>query len=260
MTNEIISRIIIYLNDEVNSKWATSKTLINKLNFHDFDPLELDDILVKYFQKSEDSEIRFSTLPSKSSLDVLWGSVKRIKERNVIDIYNQNEQILLEELERAKSKNMFLSHSFKDSKIVIELAKKLIEYDMFCWLAEVEILKHGHINKSVKDAISQLPYFCVFISENLEKSVWSAKEIEFAMRNEKEIIGILYTENLDFITRIQESSSSEGTKISQEIYRRFFDNNPKVKFLFYPESSKASGSTNINQDSIIGWDYFENYT
>lgn len=257
---ELISKIIYYLNDPNNSRWVTSNTLINKLNLPQISPLDLDNILVRYFQDNPDSEIRFSTLPSRISLDVLWGSVERIKKRGVSDIYRQDELILIEELDRTETKNMFLSHSFRDSEIVIKLAKRLMDYKIYPWLAETEILKRSHINQSVKEAIEKLPYFGVFISENLVNSVWSAKEIDFALRNEKEIVGIIYSKNIDFVHTILEPLTSGGTKVSREIFRRFFDSHLRVKFLFYPQYSDGLVSNWKNKEHVVDWDYLNTYS
>lgn len=260
MSKDIISKIKGYLEDENNYRWTTSKTLLKKLNIQYLSPLELDDILVEYFQDKPISDIRFSTYPSLRSLDILWGSAKRNKVRDVSSIYRQDEQVFIEELGKFEKKNMFLSHSFKDSKLAIEVAKKFLDYNLFTWLAEVEILKHGHINQSVIEAIEELPFFCVLISKNIVNSVWSAKEINFALNNKKEVIGIIDAENIDFVNGIRDSTISGGTKISQAIFRQFFDNHSKVKFLYYPSSNNVLNPHLIEFDNLINWDYFKSYT
>jgi len=68
---ETISKILDYLNNIKNYKWATSEALIDKLKLRGLDPLELDDILVMHFQNTEKNELRFLILPSKYNLDVL---------------------------------------------------------------------------------------------------------------------------------------------------------------------------------------------
>ena len=259
MSKEIISKIKGYLEDENNYKWTTSKTLLKKLNIKCLSPMELDDILVEYFQGDPICDIRFSTYPSIKSLDILWGSVKRNKLRDVSSIYRQDEQVFIEELGRTEKKNMFLSHSFKDSKLAIKVAKKFLNYNVFTWLAEVEILKNGHINQSVIEAIEELPFFCVLITKNIVNSVWSAKEIGFALTNKKEVIGIIDAENIDFVKSIEDVAISGGTKISQDIFRRFFDNHSKVKFLYYPSSKNVLNSHSLDPDHLIDWDYYKNY-
>ncbi len=258
MTKELLSKIIDYLNDDENLKWSTARTMIKKLDIQGFQPLELDAFLIQYFQESENCEIRFSTLPSKNNLDVLWGSTNRIKQRNVIDIYKQDQQILIDELDRIDSKNLFLSHSFKDLAPVIELSKKLMQENIFTWLAETEILKYDHINQSVKDAIESLPYFGVFITENLLNSIWSAKEFEFALRNKKEVIGFLHTENPEVFDKIKDSRFEHGNSISREIYGQFFDNHSNVKFLLYPYCSNEFCLNLKKQGKIVEWNYLKN--
>ncbi|MEN2283135.1 toll/interleukin-1 receptor domain-containing protein [Algoriphagus sp. SE2] len=230
-------------------KWNTSSAMIKKMNLTQFSPIELDELLVGEYKSSEKSKFRFSTLPSKKSLDVLWGHTDRVKQRDVLDIYKRNEQILIDELDRLAQKNLFLSHSFKDADHVINLAKKLSKFNLNAWIAETEILKYQHINQKVKQAIEKLPFFGVYISENLISSIWSAKEIEFALNNKKLIFGFLDSKldlNLDKIT--------SGNKVSQEIFHRFFDNHHQVFFLNYPDSEIDKNS---DIDQLISWAEFE---
>jgi hypothetical protein len=53
----IITQVIAHLEAESNSKWVTSATLLEKLDIPDLSPTDLDDILVSYFQDSDDCEI-----------------------------------------------------------------------------------------------------------------------------------------------------------------------------------------------------------
>ncbi len=75
MQDQLIPQIIEYLNDLNHYQWSTSKTMISRLSLQEITPLELDELLLQYFQNTENSEIRFSALPSKINLEVLWGSV-----------------------------------------------------------------------------------------------------------------------------------------------------------------------------------------
>ncbi|WP_296698824.1 toll/interleukin-1 receptor domain-containing protein [Algoriphagus sp.] len=248
MVKELREKIEQFLLDS-NYKWNTSSAMIHKLNLTQYSPTELDELLIREFKDSENQKFRFSTLPSKKSLDVLWGHIDRVKKRDVLDIYKQDEQILIDELDRIDSKNLFLSHSFKDSEQVINLAKDLSNLELHAWIAETEILKYQHINQKVKEAIESLPYFGVFISKNLISSIWSAKEIEFALNNKKLIFGFL-----DNKLELNLEEIIEGNKISQEIFRRFFDNHRQVFFLNYPDSAKINFS---GIDQCISWDELE---
>jgi len=231
-------------------KWNTSSAMISQLNLIHFSPIELDGLLISEFKNSEIQKFRFSSLPSKKSLDVLWGHIDRVKQRDVLDIHKQDEQILIDELDRLTSKNLFLSHSFKDADQVINLAKELNSLDLNAWIAETEILKYQHINQKVKEAIEGLPYFGVYISENLISSIWSAKEIEFALNNKKLIFGFF-----DRKLQLDLDQIISGNKISQEIFRRFFDNHHQVFFLNYPDSIL---NKNLGIDQLISWSELQN--
>lgn len=230
-------------------KWNTSSAMIKKMNLTQFSPIELEEILIAEYKNSGLRKFRFSTLPSKKSLEVLWGHTERVKQRNVIDIHKQDEQILIDELDRLAHKNLFLSHSFKDADHVINLAKKLSKLDLNAWIAETEILKYQHINQKVKQAIESLPFFGVYISENLISSIWSAKEIEFALNNKKLIFGFL---DRDLDLNLEKVTS--GNKVSQEIFRRFFDNHHQVFFLNYPE---PDSNKSLDIDRLISWSEIE---
>lgn len=230
-------------------KWNTSSAMINQLNLTQYSPIELDGLLIAEYKNSEIRKFRFSTLPSKKSLDVLWGHIDRVRQRDVLDIHKQDEQILIDELDRLTSKNLFLSHSFKDAEQVIYLAKELSNLDLYTWIAETEILQYQHINQSVKEALESLPYFGVYISENLISSIWSAKEIEFALNNKKLIFGFF-----DSKLELGLDQIITGNKISQEIFHRFFDNHHQVFFLNFPDSDL---NKNLGVDQMISWSELE---
>lgn len=248
MDKELRDQIEHFLLDS-SFKWNTSSAIIKKLNLTQYSPIELDELLVREYKSSEVRKFRFSTLPAIRNLDVLWGHIDRVKQRDVLDIYKQDEQILIDELDRLTSKNLFLSHSFKDAEQVVNLAKDLSRLELHAWIAETEILTHQHINQRVKEAIESLPYFGVYISRNLISSIWSAKEIEFALNNKKLIFGFL-----DASLELNRDQITTGNKISQEIFHRFFDNYHQVFFLNYPN---AEIDKNSNLGQLISWEKLE---
>lgn len=248
MDKELRDQIERFLLDS-SFKWNTSSSIIKKLNLTQYSPIELDELLVREYKSDEVRKFRFSTLPAIKNLDVLWGHIDRVKQRNVLDIYKQDEQILIDELDRLASKKLFLSHSFKDAEQVINLAKDLSKLELHAWIAETEILTHQHINQSVKEAIESLPYFGVYISKNLISSKWSAKEIGFALNNKKKIFGFL-----DSTLELNLDQISSGNRISQNIFKEFFDNHQQVFFLNYPNSEVDKNS---NLEQLITWEKLE---
>lgn len=208
------------------SKWNTSQGILSKMGNHSISPIQLDELLLNHYKNSKDQKFRFSTLPSRKSLDVLWGHLDRVNKKEVIDIYKQNEELLIDELDRTKEKSIFLSHSFKDSDQVVKLAKDLAQEDLHIWLAETDLLYRQHINFEVQNAIWELPYFGVYLSENIFNSLWTAKEIDFAITHKKKIIGFLDEEFSNYLKGITIESH-----VAKDIYRRFFDNHHQVIFV-----------------------------
>jgi hypothetical protein len=255
MDNQILSRIIDYLNNVSKYKWSTSKKLIDELNIGSrYAPSELDEALLSYYEESADPEIRFSTLPSLVNLNVLWGSIHRVGIRNVTSIYKKDTPLEIKDFNNSADKNMFISYSFKDSELVLELSKKLVEYGINPWIAEIEILEHGHINQSVIEAIKNLPYFGTFISNNILQSTWSAKEIGFALHQKKDIFGFIHTNDQGVVESLNELQTESKPGIRDEIFRRLFDNKQDIKFLLYPHEGKVMNFQAVRNGTILNWE------
>lgn len=255
MDNLILKRIINYLSNVSGHKWSTSKRLIDELRIASrYAPSELDEALILYYEESPDPEIRFSTLPSKVDLNVLWGSIHRVGLRDLTSIYKKDTPIKIKDFNNSNDKNMFISYSFKDSELVLELSKKLMEYGINPWIAEIEILEHAHINQSVIEAIQNLPYFGVFISDHILQSTWSAKEIEFALHNKKDVFGFICSDDEGLVNSINELQTESKLGIRDGIFRRLFDNKQDLKFLFYPPKNGIINFQTFKNGTIINWE------
>ena len=174
------------------SKWRTASNLINTIpELNQISPLDLDQALYEVYESKENSLIRFSTLPSKKSLDVLWGHVDRVGKRKVISIYNQLDLSRPFQTENDAEKNAFISYSFNDSEKIVQLAETLESIGVKAWYAEADITNMAHINNSVREAIQALPILITLVTESLLLSRWSLKEIQYAMNNECKVFCIL---------------------------------------------------------------------
>ncbi len=257
ISNQILDKIINYLNTAANYKWATANTLVKRLNIEDkFSALALDDALMRYYQNSNDPKIRFSTLPSATNLNVLWGAVSRVGRRNVTDIRRTDTPLRIKEFNSSTDKNMFLSYSFKDSDLVLDLARKLLKHGFNPWIAEIDILERAHINESVIGAISALPYFGTLVTENILNSTWSAKEIDFAFHNKKDIHGFLHSDTLELLVEnINDIQAGMNTGRRIEIYKKLFDThvNDTIKFLLYPLEDEVDYVKGIGYDNVLRW-------
>lgn len=258
MEQQQLNKIINYLTDGDNYKWATSEKLIAATGLAGISPAELDRALAEHYKQAPQPVIRFSTLPSRRALDVLWGHVGRVGKRPVVDIYRADGPLQEENHEAAQEANMFISYSFADSEAALELSGKLSKYNVWAWIAEMEILKREHINEAVNNAITALPAFGVLITDNTLRSGWSAKEIDFALQQGKEVLGFLHLDRLEHVRAMVESGMDGQSAVRQEIFNRIFDNHPDVKFLTFPEESGAPELSFLKErGELVDWGYFE---
>ncbi len=258
MKPEHLNKIIDHLTNEQYYKWATSEKLIEAAGLAGISPAELDRALAEHYKQAPQPVIRFSTLPDRYTLDVLWGHVDRVGERPVVDIYRADAPLPEEGDKGALEANMFISYSFEDSEVALGLSRKLVQHQMRAWLAEVEILSRAHINETVRNAITELPAFGVLITDNTLQSTWSAKEIDFALQQGKEILGFLHLERLEHVRSMVESGMAGQSAVRQEIFNRFFDNHPNVKLLAFPEEGGGQGLSFLKERvEFVDWGYFE---
>lgn len=254
MRNSMIEKILDFLNHG-KSNWASSQAIIKNLGLSDaYSALELDEALLTYYKNTEEPEIRFSTLPSSTNLSVLWGSMARVGQRQVNSIYKRNTPLQIKNFNASGEKNLFMSYSFKDSDIVLGLAKKLQEHGMNPWIAEFEIMMGDHINQSVIDAIEALPAFGFFLTENFVKSSWSAKEISFATKHGKPIFGFIYNQETSWLETLNDSLAHPGSKLRDRIFSNLFFDYPNVSFLLYPTEIQIENLKSLGITDLIDWE------
>lgn len=263
ITQEQETAILNYLLRAETPKWSTSADIVDRLNISGLEAVEIDRALTKYYNETRGQFIRFSMLPSKRDLNVLWGNVNKVGKKDVFSIFREDpitnylkSEIKDSELE---NKNLFLSHSFKDTELVVELAKKLKEFDLFSWLAEMDILYRAHINESVIEAIEEAPYFGVFISSNSLKSTWTAKEISFAFEHKKKMVGFVDSSDANWkdIFSNHENHINSRSRVLQDIFRKFFDNGNDVTFITFPEINAHNSLSHEFKNRIEDWNWLK---
>ena len=222
MSTQIISDAIELLKDKNAPKWQTAENISKKLN-NRLTSEELENLLIKRYKSSNNSVIRYSSLPSKKSLSVLWGHIDKVGNRKLFDIFREDEEITPEYLKQIEDeRNIFLSHSFKDFDKVILLANKLVKFDFNPWLAESEIKQNYHINNEVKEAIERLPYFGIYLTDNVLNSTWSAKEFEYALINKRKLFAFIDEDSKQIISLINDEDTNYEISIHQ-LLRKLFD-------------------------------------
>ncbi len=236
--------IIKLLKDPSQPKWQTALGLSSKLNqYQHGSPEHVEAVLIKLVKENPKSNIRYSTLPSKRNLKVLWGHKDKVGERKLFDIFKEDEEAKPDYLEGVDDeRNMFLSHSFKDTKAVFQLSEALVAYGCNPWVAEADIARGQHINNEVINAIKDLPFFGIYLSQNMLNSTWSAKEFEFAVRNKKKLFAFISGDDQDMINLIENNVAINHLNI-HDLLRRIFDTNEiseHINFFLITEDTAVS--------------------
>lgn len=216
-------KIIKLLKDPLENKWQTSLSLSSKLKkYKSCSPEQIESILINYIKTNINSEIRYSSLPSKKSLHVLWGHIDKVGKRKLFDIFKEDKQTTATYLNNVNDeRNIFLSHSFKDTDKVFNLAHKLVVRGFNPWIAESDIQQGNHINHDVINAIKELPYFGIYLSKNVLKSAWSAKEFEFALLHKKKLMAFVDEDDNQIINLIEKNISIDNYDI-HSLLRKIF--------------------------------------
>jgi len=212
--------IINLLKDPIQPKWLTSSKISAKIN--KYDALIVEKMLIDYYKNNPNCEFRYSSLPSKRNLEVLWGHIDKVGNRPLFDIFKEdhvNTDYLNVSIE---DRNLFLSYSFKDTDHVFSLTRNLISQQLYPWIAELDLHYGEHINNKIIDAIKSLPYYGIYLSKNVLQSTWSAKEFEFAIRNKRKLYAYINENDKEIIDLIKNKPTDSSLDI-HDLLRRIFD-------------------------------------
>ena len=190
-----------------------------------------------YYNKYPNPKIRYSSLPSKRTLEILWGHLEHVRSRNLepLTLRESIERLELESNDFA-SPEVFLSHSHKDFLQVKKLAEYLVDKSegkgVSLWMAEADILKGDLINHRIISGLKECHTLLFYLSQNSIQSKWSCKELEQAIRKIKDIVIVL---DEGFIN-IEDFISGKSELISELIHYSsvdYFWNNPDSKVQSY---------------------------
>ena len=84
--------VIKYLLHPNSPRWSTATDIIAKVNLMDIDAAGLDSALASHYDETGGQSIRFSVLPSKRNLEVLWGHVDKVGRKAVFSIFREDPQ------------------------------------------------------------------------------------------------------------------------------------------------------------------------
>ena len=181
---------------DTTKPWMTARSIAKRLGLDTSFCGEIESTLLAYFracsENNKKSQVRYSTLPSIKTLEVLWGHTKAVGFRNVCDIHKtdvaDDSLGIVDEIEAA---DVFISHSFKDYDSVMDIASHLQAKDIRPWLAETHIAKDEHINEQVIWGIRRTSCFALFLSQSALQSKWTGKEFQQAKVKKIRIIIIV---------------------------------------------------------------------
>ena len=145
--------------------------------------------------REEDSipKIRYSNLPNKRTLEVLWGAVDhpKVGMRSTKPLQQSDPIDTSLGIEDLTDANIFFSHSHKDYDKVIQIATHLVNHEFSPWLAETHLQQGDFINEKIIEAMEESQVFLLFLSSNSLNSRWTGKEYGKAASREIPILVIV---------------------------------------------------------------------
>ena len=185
MNNFLLNQVISVLSAASPEKpWMTAKYLASKIGGQ-VDGKHIEQALLDHCRDTEDAGgtplVRYSNLPSRRTLEVLWGAIQNVGSRSLENI--TQDKVADESLARIESldrADVFLSHSHRDYAAVMAVAKHLLDSDVVPWLAETHIERGQYIHDEIIGALGTCEDFVLYLSPNALVSRWTEKEFHFA--------------------------------------------------------------------------------
>lgn len=187
---------------EAPKLWMTARVLARRLRkqrpeLGGVSQVELFEALARHAARGRDHRtIRNSPVPSERTLEVLWGAVERVGERDVEPPFlrtvspHDDPAALLDaarnpadaDVQEADDEEddaeppFFLSYSFNDSAAAKEIAGALEGKGHSIWMAGTQIALGDFINEQVREAIGKSRGLLLYLSADSLRSLWVAKE------------------------------------------------------------------------------------
>jgi len=232
----MLERAILTLKGASEEKpWMTAKTLSKKLKLPDHSHLEK--CLIDYVtsENGVSPEIRYSNLPSRESLSILWGHsnlvgskpLQNLTKDNIAHPIPSTPTLIQDKLEEdgvdstTSVSYLFFSHSHKDFEPVLEISDKLLQKDIPIWLAETHIQQGEYIHEEIICAFQKSVGLLLYLSNNALASRWTGKELSQAACRKMPIYVIVEDKDIvfsDFIDAIQNKDSSGFTSKSATLF------------------------------------------
>lgn len=168
-----------------NRPWMTATYIAGKIPSR-VDGKQIEETMLAHCRDTEDGGgvpiVRYSSLPSRKTLEVLWGAIEKVGSRRLENITQDNvADDSLTEFEGLDQADVFLSHSHRDYAGVMAVAKHLLQNDIVPWLAETHIEQGDHIHEEIIEALGASQDFLLYLSPNALDSRWTGKEYLYAL-------------------------------------------------------------------------------
>ena len=245
--NPTIKEIVKLLESANPDKpWMTAKRIAEKIKEKIHIPSEeiqklLLDHISEAWQENESPKIRYSNLPSKKTLQVLWAAVSQPKVgMRSLKPLARTDQIdeQLSGIEFWDSANIFFSHSHKDYDKVIRIATSLVQSGFSPWLAETHIDQGDHINEEIEEALKRADAFLLFLSTNALNSRWTGKEYGIAV-NKLKIPIFVIVDNDSPILNVANGYPEGLTGAANDFYESLRMHRHETKYFKLEQSDSA---------------------
>ena len=139
-----------------------------------------------------DRKIRYSALPSRRTLDVLWGHVDVVGERRLHPLERGALPEGFTTPDRAEAQDtdaplLFLSHSMQDFTHVQGLRDRMEAEGYRVWIFEDDMQAGDIVHHAIRRALESSEAFGAYLSETYLTSLYSDKELEQLKYQSKEV-------------------------------------------------------------------------
>ncbi len=177
-----ISQVLRALTPE--KPWMTAAGLSRKIKTGiggEYTPARIENTLTEHCQ-SPKRAIRYSYYPSKKTLDILWGHVEVIGEKQDLAELDREDEPEYEPCENIPENApwFFVSHNHRDFGDALELRRLISEKRYGAWLFETEIPRGGMITPLAGKGIRECKFFLAYVTRRSIGSLWVQKEWEVA--------------------------------------------------------------------------------
>lgn len=250
MQKSLFKKILSVISKAPQEKpWITASTISRRLN-KQLTSEKVEQLLLNHCSECDEEgverKVRYSSLPSRTSLELLWGDIKKVKDRKLGNI--TKDDIADDSLKRYSGEfdqpDIFVSHSHKDYLDVLIVAHLLIEKGVVPWLAETHIQKGEGIHQHIINAINSTKFFLLFLTPNALESQWTGKEFSFAVNNRIPIFVVVKVDDesvlnlFDFFKELESLQESSGSRNGKKFMKSIAENSGNIRFFLFAKDEK----------------------